>query len=96
MTSSATRAGITLVGEIVDLEDRSGTSNVSVRWLGVTVDPAGPGAVSSFIPPQRDVPGPEQRPDLAGRYRPGGLRGLAGSIRRLIDGPQGRHRRPHH
>ncbi|GIL30810.1 hypothetical protein [Actinocatenispora comari] len=168
--ASATGAGITLVGEIVDLDSRSGSdlSSMSVRWLGVTVGPTGafrtvrsdpgpagdhgrPGAPSadtaghptaspdgaahhgatpdspadggaagdgvaggwgsgaflasamraadgggaSFIPPQRsgDDPRRSDRPD---QDRRPGRRGLTGSIRRLIDGPQGRHRRTHH
>jgi hypothetical protein len=164
--ASATGAGITLVGEIVDLDSRNGSdlSSMSVRWLGVTVGPtgafrtvrsdAGPagdharagapaadaaghptnatpddaghhgaapdnvagdgaaagwgsgaflasamraadGGGASFIPPQRsgDDPRRSDRPD---QDRRPGRRGLTGSIRRLIDGPQGRHRRTHH
>ncbi|BCJ39039.1 hypothetical protein Athai_65420 [Actinocatenispora thailandica] len=132
----ATGAGITLVGEIVDLDSRSGSelSSMSVRWLGVTVGPsreapeppgdrgsgaagetgaatadpawgsgaflasamrAADGGGASFIPPQRS--GDDQgRADGPDRDRRAGRRGLTGSIRRLIDGPQGRHRRTHH
>ncbi|MEV0839882.1 hypothetical protein AB0I55_10015 [Actinocatenispora sera] len=196
--ASATGAGITLVGEIVDLDSRNGSdlSRMSVRWLGVTVGPTGayrtvrsdpssagddpragaptadsaghptsapshgaaardtaaggvapgaaaasgatPGAAATggvaagdvaagdvrgggapgdwgsgaffasamraadgggapFVPPQRsgddDDPSRSHRPD---QDRRPGRRGLTGSIRRLIDGPQGRHRRTHH
>ncbi len=50
--------------------------------------PAGPASAGH--------PAPE--PGTADQPRPHGLRGLTDGIRRLIDGPQGRHRRPagHH
>lgn len=125
----ATGAGITLVGELVDLDSRNGSdlSSMSVRWLGVTVGPSrgtpepsgeargsGPsnqgwgsgaflasamraadGGGAPFIPPQRGGDNPD-RPDGPDQDRRHGRRGLTESIRRLIDGPQGRHRRTHH
>jgi hypothetical protein len=104
--ASATGAGITLVGEIVDLDSRNGSdlSSMSVRWLSVTVDPTGASravrsdadsAGASFIPPQRSGDDDPRRPDRPDQDRRPGRRGLTGSIRRLIDGPQGRHRRTH-
>lgn len=81
--------GITLVGEIVNLDtagDTPDTSTVSVRWLGVTVHPAGDNAGIPLTP--GTAPTADRPP------RPAGLRGLTEGIRRLIDGPQGRHRAP--
>lgn len=84
---NAPATGITLVGEIVNLDATTGspdTSTLSVRWLGVTLQP---GRTADEPVASDAVPASHGRPPL-----PGGLRGLTEGIRRLIDGPPGRHR----
>ncbi|HEY3505470.1 MAG TPA: hypothetical protein VGN37_22130 [Actinocatenispora sp.] len=83
---NAPATGITLVGEIVNLDvttDSPDTSTLSVRWLGVTLQPGR----TADEPVATDAGSAPGRPPL-----PGGLRGLTEGIRRLIDGPPGRHR----
>ncbi len=144
--ASSPGTGVTLVGELVHLgaagpdglTGHRDVSNLSVRWLGLTVHPSTAGGVpagqstAGGAPQSSAWPGPmwaqagaapagpspsgawpagpgpagqpasygqpARTPDAQDQPRPHGLRGLTDGIRRLIDGPQGRHRRPagHH
>lgn len=88
---AATGAGtaVTLVGELIEQSpshtESPDRATLSVRWLGVTVQPT-----HDTEPGPTPTPGPQ--PETETTATPRGLRGLTAGIRRLVDGPPGRHR----